>query len=114
MTVFFYSGIHINTTIEEGEIICHSNINNAREASHKHPNGSLVNLTETCVLIYIEHLLWILLRNSKLLDLTEHNDSHSIPSYCHLLGSCRSLVDHVAPLEAVSRRCNFLTFVEVG
>ena len=28
-----------------------------------------------------------------LLDLTEHNANHIIPSYCHLPVSCRSLFD---------------------
>ena len=47
------------------------------------------------------------LRRSTLIDLTDLNANHIIPSWCHLAVSYRSLLDRLAPLGAISHRLHY-------
>ena len=50
---------------------------------------------------------WIWLRKSTLLDLTENNANHSIPSHCNLPASCKSRVDRYGSLESCRQQTLF-------
>ena len=66
--------------------------------------GSGEGFTVRNFTVFIVHLIYIYIY---ILDLTERNANHIIPSCCHLPVSCRVLLTGVAPLGAVSHRFNF-------
>ena len=54
---------------------------------------------------YLIENYWIWLRKSTIMDLTERNAKHMIPSYCHLPVSWRSLVDRCGSFVSCKPPC---------